>query len=465
MSLRAARAAVALTRRELLEGLRDPSVLFSTVLMPVLLGPLVFWAAVQLLLLTEGRAEQEPPTTLLEVRPARPEDAAAAAAAEALLRAYLSVPAPRRSIVAPAPDVDEAEPAAPPGLGQPSAPPGTAALRVLPLPADQPDIRAALSEDIADIGIIATVQGELWSIELLSAGTRDRSVAAQSAAKARLSVLKGHRRKAILDAWGVDPADVRPLRLEAEDRATPSEVLGRLLGMILPMMVVVNIIAGATAPSVEAVAGERERGTLETTLVSGAPRLAILGGKVLTIICWTLFTAAGSLLGLGLSVAHGMATLGAELDMRLELRADQVLLGLLVLTSALPVVPLANLLVTLPARNSRQAQTIAGAMVMPMLALTMLSLDERTAMGLQTAAVPMLNVVLAGRAALSAELQPAHAALATAANLGISAALLAGCAWAFRGERLVLGIGGGLGLRAALGIRLSPADPARRGGP
>ncbi|MFM2246496.1 MAG: hypothetical protein RL071_2570, partial [Pseudomonadota bacterium] len=82
MSLRAARAAVALTRRELLEGLRDPSVLFSTVIMPVLLGPLVFWAAVQLLLLAEGRAEQEPPTALLEVRPARPEDAEAAATAE-----------------------------------------------------------------------------------------------------------------------------------------------------------------------------------------------------------------------------------------------------------------------------------------------------------------------------------------------------------------------------------------------
>ncbi|MFM2244193.1 MAG: sodium transport system permease protein, partial [Pseudomonadota bacterium] len=356
-------------------------------------------------------------------------------------------------------------PAATRARGQPWAPPGTPALRLLPPPTNGSTMREALREDSADIGILVMVQGDLWSLELLAAGTRDRATAARSAALWRLEMLEQDRRRATLDTWGVDPWEVRPLQVAAEDRATPAEVLGRMLGMILPMMVVVNIIGGATAPSVEAVAGERERGTLETTLVSGAPRLAILAGKVLTIICWTLFTAVGSLLGLGLSVAHGVATLGAELDLPLELRADQVLLGLLVLGSALPVVPLANLLVTLPARNSRQAQTIAGAMVMPMLALTLLSLDERTGLSIQTAVVPMLNVVLAGRAALSAELQPLHALVAAATNLGISAALLAGCAWAFSGERLVLGIGGGLGLRAAFGWRPAQPDPARRGGP
>lgn len=495
-------AVLAISGRELLEGLRDPSVFFSTVIMPTLFGPLMLWGSLQVMMLVEGDLEQDPPTAVLllarggEVAeaPTAEEAAALAELREALLRAGQAAPAP-----APSPPVAEAPAAAEPtpvenngwgdvddgwehhgvvrpvlddtGLdldpptanaaegatsepepasGSPdafelipldearrrAAEEGRAALPEAPLLA----IDALLTAGIIDLGVIVEVDDPKWSVELRSVMTWSRSSFAEERAAKALDRLDRRRRAGLLRSWGIDPHSLRALRRSAVSTAAPSTVLGHLLGLILPMVVMLNIIGGATAPCVEAIAGERERGTLETTLVSGAPRGAVLVGKALTILLWTVLTAAGSVFGLTISVLHALATIGGRLGGELDLAPDQLALGGLVLLSVLPVAPLLNLVVTLPTRTTRQAQTVAGFLVMPLMGLCFLSLDEsRTLEGI-SALVPFLNTILAGRAALSGELLPLEALTATGINLALTLGLGAVCAWGFRGERLVLGL-------------------------
>ena len=82
-----------------------------------------------------------------------------------------------------------------------------------------------------------------------------------------------------------------------------AEGLFEMLVRVFPFMLVMWSLAGALYPAVDLCAGEKERGTMETLLISPASREEIVGGKFLTI--W-VFSAATSLLNL---VSMGLSTL------------------------------------------------------------------------------------------------------------------------------------------------------------
>ena len=56
-----------------------------------------------------------------------------------------------------------------------------------------------------------------------------------------------------------------------------------MLSKILPLIVVVMVMLGAFHPAIDITAGERERGTLETTLSAPIERAALMTGKVLAV--------------------------------------------------------------------------------------------------------------------------------------------------------------------------------------
>src|SRR5256885_17257534 len=72
---------------------------------------------------------------------------------------------------------------------------------------------------------------------------------------------------------------------------------------IFPFMLVMWSLAAAIYPAVEVCAGEKDRGTMETLLITPAGREEIVWGKFLTI--W-VFSAATTLLNL---VSMGISTL------------------------------------------------------------------------------------------------------------------------------------------------------------
>ena len=58
---------------------------------------------------------------------------------------------------------------------------------------------------------------------------------------------------------------------------------GYLLSKILPLIIVVMVMLGAFHPAIDITAGERERGTLETTLSAPIARAALMTGKVVAV--------------------------------------------------------------------------------------------------------------------------------------------------------------------------------------
>jgi sodium transport system permease protein len=92
-----------------------------------------------------------------------------------------------------------------------------------------------------------------------------------------------------------EPVDIRDLQKEKSTDEVAAESLLDLLVRIFPFLLVMWSLAGALYPAVDLCAGEKERGTMETLLISPASRDEIVWGKFLTI--W-VFSAATALLNL-----------------------------------------------------------------------------------------------------------------------------------------------------------------------
>ena len=97
-----------------------------------------------------------------------------------------------------------------------------------------------------------------------------------------------------------------PIRVRAEDVATPSEVGGSVWSRLFPFLLVIMALTGAFYPAVDLCAGEKERGTMETLLISPASRSEIVMGKFLTVMLASVMTALLNLVSMGLTgIQHG----------------------------------------------------------------------------------------------------------------------------------------------------------------
>jgi len=104
-----------------------------------------------------------------------------------------------------------------------------------------------------------------------------------------------------------------PITVTAEDVATASEVGGNVWSRLFPFLLVMMSLTGAFYPAVDLCAGEKERGTMETLLISPASRAEIVAGKFLTIMLASVVTALLNLLSMGFTgvqLAHRFGAIG-----------------------------------------------------------------------------------------------------------------------------------------------------------
>ncbi len=193
------------------------------------------------------------------------------------------------------------------------------------------------------------------------------------------SRLVDSRLAAVLDRWkkrlkevrlrrqGLPPDFDEPFQVRNAERAPSAEKqaaedIYHLVLRVFPFVLVLWSLAGALYPAVDLCAGEKERGTMETLLISPASREEIVWGKFLTI--W-VFSAATALLNL---LSMGLTTWG--FSRRLPVAAFQpgpLLWGVLLLLPLSAFFSAVCLAVGAYARSSKEGQYY----LMPLFLLTM----------------------------------------------------------------------------------------------
>lgn len=73
--------------------------------------------------------------------------------------------------------------------------------------------------------------------------------------------------------------------------------VGMVLAMLMPMLIITFVFAGALSIGADAIAGEKERGTLATLLMAPIKRNSIIIGKIISTAIISITSAASSFIG------------------------------------------------------------------------------------------------------------------------------------------------------------------------
>jgi sodium transport system permease protein len=237
---------------------------------------------------------------------------------------------------------------------------------------------------------LRTLPGDLLALSVVFRGDRDQSEAGAARLGGRLREFRLRDRSATLAAAGFAIAPNAVMPIEAIDLADRSQVAGLALGRVATLLLLMFLFTGGAVVAQDTLAGEKERGTLETLLTTAASRRDIVTAKlllVLTVAVVITTIQVGNLLAYArFRLIPSAAQLADVVTLPLAAGLLIFLLPLAALISA------ALLLVSGYAKSYREAQfnfmPILLLSAVPALAATLPGISLRSAI----VAVPIANI-------------------------------------------------------------------------
>ena len=132
---------------------------------------------------------------------------------------------------------------------------------------------------------------EVANLQLYYDVTSDESRVARARVIAILNQWQSRWVRGELAATGIEESVLNPFRLDEVDVAPQQSKSAAFWSKMLPFIMLVWALTGAFYPAIDLVAGEKERGTLETLLCSPASRAEIVWGKLCAVTTASMSTA------------------------------------------------------------------------------------------------------------------------------------------------------------------------------
>jgi|GEM_PF-184085 len=362
-------------RKELLDLMRDKRTIVSSLVLPIILYPLIMIGFSSMMMRQEQKIQQKQMRIFL-IDEARTPDTA-------LLRDSLEA--------VPNFDVHPKDACAP-----------------LPYHNGQIDtsLRLQLDDDTFQAIVVIPASAAdsagarrypLYNVEVLYNSADERSSAAGEKAG---DVLTNAEKTLVSRRF--PPDELKAGLLEAVDLhlnsvASQKAMIGFLIGRLLPYFLIILTISNGAVISSDLVAGEKERGTMETLLVSAADRNEIVVGKFLTVITFSLVSVLMNIASMFVSIRHLASQVSAQGNMPFSFDQIPLLSFALVLLTMVPLVMFfAGLLLSISAysRNMREANTYLTPLMIVAMLMSLLTMLPGMDMTLGLAFIPILNIAL-----------------------------------------------------------------------
>ncbi|WP_257309473.1 ABC transporter permease [Geothrix fuzhouensis] len=297
------------------------------------------------------------------------------------------------------------------------------------VPKPEGDLKQALRDQKLDLALEAD-QGAAASLQrsetFTLAVTVDESEHTSELALKRVKdALKGQEKswiQARLQTLGASSQLAEPLKLEVKNAADPTLEMGKVLGRILPYLLMIMMYTGSMQHGIYATAGEKERHTLLSLMATRLPRNQIILGKLLYIFSMGVIAALLNLLSMSLSIPFigGGSTNSMQ---ALAAVANPMTLGL----TFMIMVPLGLffsnfiLLMGIQARNTIEAGSAITPGIFLVVFLGIFTMSPGVDKMAFLSYVPVVNVCLALRKLFSQQFNQMEYLVAFAMTVGLAA--------------------------------------------
>lgn len=214
---------------------------------------------------------------------------------------------------------------------------------------------------------------------------------------------------------------------------------GTFLAMILPILILSFIFSSAMGIGTDAIAGEKERGTLAKLLLLPIARNDIIIGKILSTTVLTILSALSSFLGIIASLPF-LKTLfamdGGTMEISYSAGDVLLLLGILVLLAALASTLL--LLSSTIARTVKEASAFATPLFIAVMVLPMMTMfSDKSSVSRGVYLIPIYNFIIVLKDLLSFNLDIVNYLLTAGSSLVVITALVLVLVKLFKSEKIL----------------------------
>jgi len=168
---------------------------------------------------------------------------------------------------------------------------------------------ATAAKQQVDIGLAFTSSG----VDEYYDPTRSSAQLAEVRLQSVFSRYDAARVTATLQQKGIDPGVLHPLPVTLHPLSSPMRAAGNVfLSFFLPYILITMSLTGGLSAALDSSAGERERKTLESLLLTPAPRSQILIGKILAVSTISFVAAAAAIGSMLLALTRLKLPAGGE---------------------------------------------------------------------------------------------------------------------------------------------------------
>lgn len=161
--------------------------------------------------------------------------------------------------------------------------------------------------------IVPSVQNEArGEIKLIQKNSNIRAAALKDKVRSILDAYNNRLLTAKLSSAGLKPDEDKRLVLVNTNVETTGERAAGFMGFLIALLLFSAASGGSQAIAIDATAGEKERGTLETLLITPVSKLEVLSGKLIATIIWAFWRVCLMLLAFGFTALVSRIVIGAN---------------------------------------------------------------------------------------------------------------------------------------------------------
>lgn len=217
-----------------------------------------------------------------------------------------------------------------------------------------------------------------------------------------------------------------------------SKAGGKILGMLLPYFITILLFAGAMGVGADMIAGEKERGTMASLLVSPVRRSSIVLGKVFALM---IISGTSAIVYVAAMVAFMPQMMGgmngADMGIDLSLQPSQIVMLAVLLIGVAFLYATIVVLVSVFAKSVKEASSYIMPVYILILILGIMTMfTTKTSEDLMYA-IPIYNISLALQGILTSEINGVQYGLSVGVTFVLGGILIAVIAKVFESEKVM----------------------------
>lgn len=209
-----------------------------------------------------------------------------------------------------------------------------------------------------------------------------------------------------IEKHGLDSHQIlEPIKYEKVDITNSAKKAGMLLGQVIPFILIIGVLFGSIYPAIDVMAGEKERGTLETLFSLPISNMELVIGKYMAVSASAILTSLLNIISMSCTLGYFMKAESIYNPSMMHINYS--VLGGAVLITVVSVILFAQVVSALAmcvcsfAKTFKEAQNYITPLMLIIMVPAYISMIPNISLSRITATIPVVNISLLIKSVIS----------------------------------------------------------------